>query len=109
VPARGFDEKAFYFGHNLHDHLAAAAHNLLSEGPPFLERSVHYDAIGPESEAELAALAEKAGMAVVQKMSRKAIACEARDSDDPAPKRRFTFGIYFFSAPTAEPAPGNKP
>ena len=109
VPARGFDEKAFYLGHNLHDHLAAAAHNLLSEGPPFLERSVHYDAIGPESEAELAALAEKAGMAVVQKLSRKAIACEARDSDDPAPKRRFTFGIYFFGAPTAEPAPGEKP
>ena len=109
VPARGFDEKAFYLGHNLHDHLAAAAHNLLSEGPPFLERSVHYDAIGPESEAELAALAEKAGMAVVQKMSRKAIACEARDNDDPAPKRRFTFGIYFFGAPTAEPAPGEKP
>jgi len=108
VPARGFDEKAFYLGHNIHDHLAAAAHNLLAEGPPFLERSVHYDAIGPQSEAELAALAEKAGMDVVQKMSRKAIACEARDSDDPAPKRRFTFGIYFFSAPTAEPAPGKK-
>jgi hypothetical protein len=109
VPARGFDEKAFYFGHNLHDHLAAAAHNLLREGPPFLERSVHYDALGAKSEAELAALAEKAGMAVVQKMSRKAIACEARDSDDPAPRRRFTFGIYFFSAPTGEPAPGEKP
>jgi hypothetical protein len=108
VPARGFDEKAFYFGHNLHDHVAAAAHNLLREGPPFLERSVHYDALGPDSEAELAALAEKAGMDVVQKMSRKAIACEARDRDDPAPRRRFTFGIYFFSAPTTEPAPGKK-
>ena len=109
VPARGFDEKAFYFGHNLHDHLAAAAHNLLREGPPFLERSVYYDALGPESEAELAELAEKAGMDVVQKMSRKAIACEARDRNDPAPRRRFTFGIYFFSAPTAEPAPEKEP
>ena len=29
VPAEGSDEKAFYFGHNLHDHAAAAAHNLL--------------------------------------------------------------------------------
>jgi uncharacterized protein DUF6502 len=104
VPARGFDEKAFYFGHNLHDHLAAAAHNLLREGPPFLERSVHYDAFGPESEAELAALAEKAGTTALQAVNRKAIACESRDRNTLAPRRRFTFGIYFFSA-AAEGAP----
>jgi len=108
VPARGFDEKAFYFGHNLHDHLAAAAHNLLREGPPFLERSVHYDALGPRSEAELAALSEEAGTVALQAINRKAIACEARDRSDPAPKRRFTFGIYFFSAATADAA-GGKP
>ncbi|UUZ77688.1 DUF6502 family protein [Polaromonas sp. P1(28)-13] len=41
VPAAGFDEKAFYLGHNLHDHAAAAAHNLLGGQPAFLERSVH--------------------------------------------------------------------
>lgn len=105
VPARGFDEKAFYLGHNLHDHFAAAAHNLLREGPPFLERSVHYDALGTASEAELAALSEEAGTAALQAINRKAIACEARDRNDPAPKRRFTFGIYFFSAPTAEGKP----
>jgi hypothetical protein len=105
VPARGFDEKAFYFGHNLHDHLAAAAHNLLREGPPFLERSVHYDALGPKSEAELAALAEEAGTSALQAINGKAIACEARDRGDKAPRRRFTFGIYFFSAPAAETAP----
>ena len=108
VPARGFDEKAFYFGHNLHDHLAAAAHNLLREGPPFLERSVHYDALGPRSEAELAALSEEAGTVALQAINRKAIACEARDRSDPAPRRRFTFGIYFFSAATADAA-GGKP
>lgn len=108
VPARGFDEKAFYLGHNLHDHLAAAAHNLQGAGPPFLERSVHYDALGPESEAQLAALAEETGANALQKMNRKAIACEARDLRNAAPKRRFTFGIYFFSAPAVEPAPEKK-
>jgi uncharacterized protein DUF6502 len=111
VPARGFEEKAFYFGHNLHDHLAAAAHNLLQEGPPFLERSVHYDAIGQASEAEIAALAEAAGMKALQAINRKAMSCEARDRDEPAPKRRFTFGIYFFgaAADTAPADPGRKP
>jgi hypothetical protein len=100
VPTRGFDEKAFYFGHNVHDHLAAAAHNLLREGPPFLERSVHYDALAPESEAELAALAEKAATGALQAVNRKAIACESRDTGSAAPRRRFTFGVYFYSAAT---------
>ena len=112
VPARGFDEKAFYFGHNLHDHIAAAAHNLLREGPPFVERSVHYDELSARSEAELAALAEEKGMSVVQAVNRKAIACEERDRGDTAPRRRFTFGIYFYSAAAGETAPagpGRKP
>jgi hypothetical protein len=98
VPSRGFDEKAFYLGHNVHDHLAAAAHNLLAEGEPFLERSVHYDALAAQSVAELAELAGRAGMDALNKINRKAMACEARDKGAPAP-RRMTFGIYFFAAP----------
>jgi hypothetical protein len=110
VPLRGFDEKAFYLGHNVHDHIAAATHNLLGEGSPFLERSVHYDGFGALSVADLAELAERTGMKALQTVNRKAIAREARDSKEPAPKHRFTFGIYFFSAPRedAEPAPGDK-
>ena len=45
VPTKGFDEKSFYLGHNLHDHAAAAAHNLLDGEPPFMERSVHYEGL----------------------------------------------------------------
>src|SRR5262245_6581941 len=41
VPTRGFDEKAFYFGHNLHDHAAAADNNMQGGAPPSLDRSVH--------------------------------------------------------------------
>ena len=99
VPRSGFDEKAFYLGHNVHDHVAAAAHNLLGEGEPFLERSVHYDALGEKSVTELAALAGSAGMDALNKVNRKAIACEARDRNEPRPRRRMTFGVYFFTAP----------
>jgi hypothetical protein len=102
VPARGFDEKAFYFGHNVHDHMAAAAHNLHGEGTPFLERSVHYDALGAESVDELAALAEKTGMEALQSVNRKAMSAEARDRKKPEHKRRITFGVYFFSG-SSEP------
>lgn len=99
VPSRGLDEKAFYLGHNVHDHLAAAASNLVGETAPFLERSVHYDALDSESVQELAALAEAAGMEALHKINRKAMELEARDAKKPEPKHRITFGVYFFDAP----------
>jgi hypothetical protein len=99
VPRSGFDELAFYLGHNVHDHVAAAAHNLLAEGEPFLERSVHYDALGARSVEELAALAGRAGMDALNQVNRKALACEARDGKEPGPRRRMTFGVYFFATP----------
>ncbi|MBV5344757.1 MAG: hypothetical protein JZU63_04105, partial [Rhodoferax sp.] len=29
VPKKGFEEKAYFLGRNLHDHIAASVHNLL--------------------------------------------------------------------------------
>lgn len=112
VPAKGFDEKAFYFGHNLHDHIAAAAHNLLGAGPAFLERSVYYDALSAQSITELAAQSEQLGMKALLAINQRAIAFEktdaqvAADSENTAntpPQQRMTFGIYFYT----EPAPQN--
>ena len=102
VPSRGFEEKAFYFGHNLHDHAAAASHNLGTEGPPFLERSVHYEGLEADSVAHLAALAEKRGMAALQAVYKRAKDAAARDRKSTAPKQRMTFGVYFYSEPSAE-------
>jgi len=107
VPSRGYEEKAFYFGHNLHDHAAAAAHNLAGATPPFLERSVHYQGLDAASVAHLAALAEKHGMAAVQTVYRSARESAARDRKSDAPKQRMTFGVYFYSEPAPE-EPGDK-
>ena len=124
VPARGFDEKAFYFGHNLHDHAAAAAHNLLGQEPPFLERSLHFDGLSADAVAELAAQSKKLGMQALVAVNKAAVARESRESrealelreavksgaenaDTPAdaasaaPLQRMTFGIYFYSGPAA--------
>jgi len=97
VPAEGFDEKAFYFGHNLHDHISAAAHNMSGAPKPFLERSVHYDALSGESVAALAAQAEKAGMSALLAINKSAMALEQADADKPSPRQRMTFGIYFYN------------
>jgi hypothetical protein len=107
VPSRGFDEKAFYFGHNLHDHMAAAAHNMEAKGAAFLERSVHYEGLQSASVAKLAALAEKDGMAAVQSVYAEAKECDAVDRKAEGQKQRITFGIYFYSEP-ASPKPPKK-
>jgi len=108
VPQKGFDEMLFYLGHNLHDHAAAAVHNVLGESPPFLERSVHYDALQPGSVAELATLADKLGGQALLALNRQAMALEQRNAGAAVPARRITFGVYFYSEPTqpeASPAP----
>lgn len=107
VPRGGEEEKLVYFGRNLGDHAAAAAHNVLGEPPPFLERSVHYDALSAESIRELAALAESGGMAAVQALNRRAIELEERDAAQPGDRRRFTFGVYFYEAGTGQEAPAS--
>ena len=99
IPVEGFDEKAFYFGHNLHDHAAAAAHNLIGVGKPFLERTVHYDALSADSITALASQAGKVGMDALLAVNKSAMALETADASGTAPRQRMTFGIYFYAEP----------
>lgn len=103
VPERGFEEKAYFFGRNLHDHIAAAAHNLSGEGPPLLERSVYYAGLTPEAVAELAALSEKAGMDALQSVNRRALELQGESEGRDDADRRMNFGIYFFRAKAEGP------
>lgn len=116
VPAEGFDEKAFYLGHNLHDHAAAAANNLLGGKPPFLERSVHYDGLTPETIALLARQSEELGMKALLAVNKSAMAAEEKEAVQPAtadtlPRQRMTFGIYFYTeaSDTSAQAAGDEP
>ena len=96
VPQKGLEEKAFYLGRNIHDHIAAATHNLLGEGNPQLERSVHYSALTPESAAVLAEAAERAGMEALLDINRLALELSAEDKGKENATRRINFGLYFY-------------
>jgi Family of unknown function (DUF6502) len=99
VPEHGFTEKLFYFGQNVHDHMAAAVHNLSGNSPPLFERSVYYDQLAPDSVEELAKLSSELGMSALQAVNRRAIELERRDADRPdAAKLRMNFGMYYFSS-----------
>jgi uncharacterized protein DUF6502 len=104
IPERGFDEKAYYFGRNVHDHLAAGAHNLLGERPPFTERSVYYDKLTPAAVDALAQRAKEAGMQALQTVNRHAMELQRQTASDPEATLRMNFGIYFYNAPTGDAA-----
>ncbi len=95
VPEKAFEEKAHYLGRNVHDHLAAAAHNVLNEQPPFLERSVYSDGLSEAGVAELAALSERLGMEALRSINRRAWELRENAAGE-ALRERMTFGIYFY-------------
>lgn len=98
IPAKGFDEKVFYLGRNVHDHLAAARHNVQSIDPPMLERSVYYDELTPTSIRALAQLSEKEAMKALKTVNKRARRLQSRDRDVDDAKYRMNFGVYFYDA-----------
>lgn len=100
VPQKGFDEKAAYFGHNLHDHACAAVHNLSGQGQPFFERSVHYDALSLASVDTLREAVAKDGMQMLLELSRLSADLENADVPSLDQRQRITIGLYFYTEPT---------
>jgi uncharacterized protein DUF6502 len=96
VPQRGLAEKAFYFGRNGHDHLAACVHNLLGRQPPMLENSVFSHALSAESIERLASLTREQWQAMLQRLVAETAAAEARDTALGKTNRRMNIGIYFY-------------
>ncbi|MGH8389287.1 MAG: DUF6502 family protein [Pseudomonas sp.] len=108
VPQKGFDEKAAYLGHNLHDHASAAVHNLSGEGQPFFERSVHYDALTVASVDTLREAVTKEGMQTLLSFNR--LAADLDTPDLPAEQQqRITIGLYFYTEPTDPDSPKTSP
>lgn len=90
-------EKHYYFGQNMHDHLAASAHNLAGLQPPFLERCVFYDKLSAESGKELADYSRVVGMRALHAVNKRAAELQQRDQGRADAVHRSNFGVYHFS------------
>ncbi|WP_028628293.1 MULTISPECIES: DUF6502 family protein [Pseudomonas] len=99
IPQRGFDEKAAYFRHNLHDHACAAVHNLTEASEPFFERSVHYDSLSPAGVDQLREAVRVEGMQVLIAFNQLAAELEDQDVPSPDSRQRITIGLYFYTEP----------
>lgn len=97
ISAEDDKEKVFYFSHDLHDHAAASAHNVMGKVPPMLERCVHYDGLDEESVASLRDVATRYGMRALRAVNSQAAHAAPALADAPAThSKRITFGVYFY-------------
>lgn len=109
APSQGLDEKLFYLGKNVQDHLDACAHNLTHpDAPPLLERSVYYDHLSKDSTLILSAYARQLSSQVMQAFSQKAMELQERDHLDANARYRVAYGQYFNQASEQE-EPGAQP
>lgn len=97
LPTENFDDKAHFFGHNMHDHMAASTQNLLNENAPFFDRAVYYNNLRPESIAILQEMSEQKSMQAIKDINRKARQLQKKDSDHNTASHRFRLGTYFYS------------
>jgi hypothetical protein len=98
TPPIGDDQQLYYFGRNLHDHIAASVANIASDSPPFFERAVHYDGLSNETAKTLIALSREKANEALLAANREALAlCDA----DGGGATRWIFGVYVY----AETAP----
>jgi hypothetical protein len=103
VPSGGLEEKLFYFGKNIHDHLAASTHNVLEINPPMLDRCVYYDHLSPDSVLQLEAQARVLATKALTELNAKAMALQEADAGSNDAKYRINFGAYFYRGNEDEP------
>jgi len=112
VPSHSMDEKAFFLGMNVADHLAAATHNVLNSGKENdakeakFERCLYYDGLTSDSIAELKQLANDHGMALLHTLNERALQLKQQDelikTKTPAQDiqtQRINVGLYVFDEP----------
>jgi hypothetical protein len=96
IPNKGFNDKAFFLGHNLSDHLAAATHNILNQQPSFFERCVYYDGLSDNSVQQLQELVAKKGMETLIEFNDLAMKLKNHDAGSPENKQRIDIGLYVY-------------
>ena len=93
VPSSGSDQQLYYFGRNLHDHIAAAVANVIGEEQSFLERAVHYDNLSEAAAKRLEARSRQLAMEALIAANKEAgKACET----DGGGSWRWNFGVYVY-------------
>jgi len=100
IPQQSLEDKAFFFGKNLHDHTAAVCDNLIAaqsqQLSPFIDRCVYYDGLTNASVNELRTLSEELTMQMLKAVNKRAHELQHGDQDQKDAVQRMNLGVYFY-------------
>jgi len=106
IPQQSLDDKAFFFGKNLHDHAAAICDNLIAaqqnQVSPFLDRCVYYDGLTTQSIEQLRTLSEDMAMQMLTTVNKRAHELQKRDRKSPDASQRMNLGVFFYQGSEQE-------
>lgn len=108
VPTKGIEEKSFFLGMNISDHINGVSHNIQGNAPPFFDRCVYYDELSEGSIQELRELTEKLGMETLKKVNERAQELKKQDTLQGGGNQRINMGVYTWHE-TTEPKEVKKP
>lgn len=92
-PNASQDEKFYYFGRNIRDHIEASVANVTtSEASPFFERAVHYDGLSADASLNLMQKSNMAAMTILKQVNAQAHDVASHRSHEG--EWRFTLGVY---------------
>lgn len=100
IPENNLEEQLFFLGMNVHDHLAAAVNNTLSERKMF-ERCVYYDQLTLAQIEALHDWIKQHGMHFLKEVNQQAMQEAPQDTPNTAPTTyRMNSGLYFYFEPS---------
>ena len=99
IPEEDFEDLLMHFDRNLHDHMAAAVHNIGTDksAKKFIERSVYYKELTQSSIEQLEEIIENKGMENLISINKAAYDLAEEDQDKGNNNKRMTFGIYYYA------------
>jgi hypothetical protein len=93
LPTPGSAEQLYYFGRNIHDHVAAAVANISGGDARYFERALHYDRLSMTATEQLFTNANAKAMEVLVDLNQQAL--KAADGDKGG-DWRWTLGVYVY-------------
>ncbi|MEZ5538147.1 MAG: DUF6502 family protein [Thiolinea sp.] len=96
VPEKGLEEKLYYLGRNVQDHIATCSYNINNPDKPFIERSAYYDELTQADVDILADYAREVGMEALLKLNQKALLLQRASEGKADAVHRMNFGVYFY-------------
>jgi len=97
VPDEDYEEKLYFAGKNIGDHLAVVKHNLAGQKKPMLDRAVYYHDLSEESVQILETFARRASINLLTEVNQLAGRLHAKDqaSNEDGSVHAIHFGAYF--------------